>query len=147
MLKIIFFSLCLISLNVIGEDHEHKDAHKDEHADDHRSEHNDGPHENGFTLNGAATKNFNLQFVDYVSPATVISSNAILKSLSEINVYRFREGFYKRIDFKTLEKNRETLKITSSELATGDKIVVSGVGFLRIAEIAASGGISDSHSH
>ena len=137
MLKIIFFSLCFMSLYVQAEDHGHKDH---EHKDD-------GPQENGFTLNSAATKNFNLQFVDYVSPATVISSNAILKSLSEINVYRFREGFYKRIDFKTLEKNRETLKITSSELALGDKIVVSGVGFLRIAEIAASGGISDSHSH
>lgn len=145
MLKILLFSLCLMTLNVLAEDHKHEEdhGHEMEHKDDHKDEHT----ENGFKLNAAAIKNFNLHYVDYVSPAVVISSKAILRSLSEVNLFRLRAGFFKRIDFKILEKKNETLKISSSDLAAGDKIVVSGVGFLRIAEIAASGGISDSHSH
>lgn len=76
-----------------------------------------------------------------------ISSKAIFKSLSEVNLYRLRAGAYKRIDFKTIDKNKDTWVVSSTDLSPGDKIVVDGIGFLRIAEIAASGGLSDSHSH
>lgn len=132
MLKILFFSLCMLSLGAFAEDHGHEQE----------KEHNDG-----FKLSATAIKNFELSYVDYKLRGTTISTKAILKSLSEMNIYRLRGGLYKRIDFKTLEKSKDTMKVHSPDLLSGDKIVVSGIGFLRIAEIAASGGLSDSHSH
>lgn len=171
MLKILFFSLCLSFMSAVAEDHGHgheedhkKDAkaapkeshsdHKDEHKeDDHKGEHKDehGHEEEasaeGFKLTPNAIKNFELSYMDYKAPSITIPNAAIFRGLSEVNVYRLRNGFYKRVDFKTLDKNKDTITLSSSDLVAGDKIVVKGIGFLRIAEIAASGGISDSHSH
>lgn len=163
MLKILFFSLCLMSLGIQAEDdhgHGHEKEHKGEHKEEKKEEHKEGqkeehaehgdhdePATDGFKLSATAVKNFELTYTDYKAPGTTISSKAIFKSLSEVNIYRFRSGLYKRIDFKTLEKNKDTWKVSSPDLLNGDKIVVSGIGFLRIAEIAASGGLSDSHSH
>ena len=85
--------------------------------------------------------------LDYKGPSMTLPKEAVFRGLSEVNIYRLRQGHYKRIDFKTLEKTKSTIKLSSGDLAPGDQIVVDGIGFLRIAEIAASGGISDSHSH
>lgn len=159
MLKILFFSLCLLSISVVAEDddgHGHEKEHKGEYKEDHKEDpieahddHDDhsGPASDGFKLSTTAIKNFELTYTDYKVNGTTISSKAIFRSLSEVNIYRMRSGLYKRIDFKTLEKNKDTWKVSSPDLISGDKIVVSGIGFLRIAEIAASGGLSDSHTH
>lgn len=160
MLKILFFSLCMSVFNVQAEDdhghahekagehkEEHKDEHKDEHAGEHKEEGHDDHGSDGFKLGDNVTKNFGLKMIDYKGPSVTLPKEAIFRGLSEINIYRLRQGLYKRIDFKTLEKTKSTIKLSSSDLAPGDKIVVDGIGFLRIAEIAASGGISDSHSH
>lgn len=160
MLKILFFSLCLSVFNLqASEDHghEHKEEHKEERKDEHAGEHKEEGHDdhddhgdeaaNGFKLGDNVVKNFGLKMIDYKGPSITIPHQAIFKGLSEVNVYRLREGLYKRIDFKTLEKTKTTIKLSSVDLSPGDKIIVDGIGFLRIAEIAASGGISDSHSH
>lgn len=155
MLKILFFSLCLFSLRVEAEGdhgHDHEKEHKEEKKEEKKEAHaehddHDEQESDGFKLSDIAIKNFELTYVDYKAPGTIISSKAVFRSLSEVNIYRVRAGLYKRIDFKTLEKNKDTWKVSSPDLMSGDKIVVSGIGFLRIAEIAASGGLSDSHSH
>ena len=156
MLKILFFSLCFLSLTVHAEG-EHEHGHEKEHKEEHKeakkeahAEHNEDHDEHGddgFKLSDTAIKNFELTYVDYKAPGTTISSKAIFRSLNEVNIYRVRSGLYKRIDFKMLEKNKDTWKVNSPDLMSGDKIVVNGIGFLRIAEIAATGGLSDSHSH
>ena len=155
MLKILFFSLCISVFNVQADDHghahekegEHKGEHKDEHAGEHKEEGHDDHAADGFKLADNVVKNFGLKMIDYKGPAMTLPSEAIFRGLSEVNIYRLRLGHYKRIDFKTLEKTKTSIKLSSSDLAAGDKIVIDGIGFLRIAEIAASGGISDYHSH
>lgn len=166
MKTVLFFSLLLSSLGLLGgeghghkENHkedykqdrkeDHKTAHKDEHDDhgDEHGEHNEEASADGFKLNEKSTKKFGIQTLEVKDTTLEVPREAIFKGLSEVNVYRLREGLYKRVDFKTIENKKETLKISSAELKTGDRVVVGGVGFLRIAEIAASGGISDSHSH
>lgn len=137
MKKILFFSLILFSLNLwASKDHDHHGAHQTKE-----------PNTNGFKLNEKSTKKFGIQTLAVKEGTIEIPRDAIFKGLNEVNVYRLRDGFYKRIDFKTLETKKDALKISSSDLKMGDQIVTAGVGFLRIAEIAASGGISDSHSH
>jgi hypothetical protein len=168
-MKIILVSFLLINNSFAVEghkDHEgrhetnakvvvHKDEHKDEH-DDHgkqneHEEHDDHQEKNaskdGFSLNEKSIKTFDLKFIKYIGPNTIIPQTAIYKGLNEVNLYRKRNGLFKRIDFKTLKIDKNSISVSSSDLIQGDQIVVAGVGFLRMAEIAASGGLSDSHSH
>lgn len=154
---------------------DHKDEHKDDHKDDHKEEkgkhkddHNDekgehgddhkedshghGEHkeeasQDGFKLSDAAYKTFDIKLVKYVGAATAIQMSAIYKGLNETNIYRRRNNLFKRIDFKTISKTKDNYFVSSADLVQGDEIVVSGVGFLRMAEIAASGGLESSHSH
>lgn len=174
MLKIILCSFLIFAtasvIAIEGHGNSHKDEHKDEHRNDHKDEHTAGKtteahvehgdehgekheehdkvsKEDGFKLNVAAMKTFEIKTVKITSQQTKVSRNTIYKGLNEVNIYRFRDGLFKRIDFKTLSQDKNDYLVSSPDLKIGDGIVVNGVGFLRMAEIAASGGLSDSHSH
>ena len=88
----------------------------------------------GIKLSAEAEKSFSIQRVQLSSSGhPEIPRLAIVTALSEVNVYRYRSGFYKRIDL--------------SEVKPGDEIVVQGMGFLRLAELSAFGGAAEGHSH
>ena len=102
----------------------------------------------GFKLSAEAVKNFGLKFQSLTGKNSwSISHAAILYSGEEINVYRLRAGFYKRVDFKLISKDAKQTQIKSEELQNGDQIVIEGIGFLRAAEIVATGGAPEGHSH
>ncbi|WP_374000391.1 hypothetical protein [Bdellovibrio bacteriovorus] len=143
------------------KDHEEIDGdHHDEHG------HEDGEHEEenssigpdkgittfseaeGFKLSPEAIKNFELQTIKLknVEPWSIPDS-AVLYSGEEINIYRMRNGFYKRIDFSIVSKSDKEMKIRTPELKPGDEVVTQGVAFLRTAEIVATGGAPEGHSH
>ena len=137
------------SENEKGHD-DHGDEHKDEHKDEHGEAHDDHGKEaklDGFKLNVKALKTFEIKTIKFVPQKTLISKSAIYKGLNEINLYRLRDGLFKRIDFKTVSQDKNEYLIASVDLKAGDEVVINGIGFLRMAEIAASGGLSDSHSH
>jgi hypothetical protein len=102
----------------------------------------------GFKLSSEALKNFELkvQKLQGYGPWPV-SKRSVLHSGEETNLYRLRDGFFKRIDFQVVKKSNDQLFVASKDLRDGDEVVVSGLGFLRIAELAAFGGVSESHSH
>lgn len=160
----------------IDEKHEHdknKNTDQEEHADhdDEHSEHGDahdghGEHEEensqvgadkgileaseeqGIKLSPEAEKNFEIEKVVVTnSNSTNISKDAVVTSGVEVNLYRYRDGFYKRIDFMKLSKNGIILTISSKDLMKGDSIVTRGLGFILVAEIAAFGGAPEGHSH
>ena len=87
----------------------------------------------GFKLSPEALKNFDLKMIKVVDPSIKIPAAAILYTGEEVNIFRLRDGFFKRID------------ATSKDLKSGDEIVVSGVGFLRIVELAAFGEVDAHH--
>lgn len=149
------------------EDHDHSDEKKDgDHYDSHEYGQEGGEHEeenssigpnkgitifneaDGFKLSPEAIKNFELRTVKLrnVEPWSIPVS-AVLNSGEEINVYRLRNGFYKRIDFSIVSKGDKELKIRTSELKPGDEVVTQGVAFLRTAEVVAIGGAPEGHSH
>lgn len=101
----------------------------------------------GIKLSPEAEKNFEISRVKLSSSSMEIPKRAIVTAVAEVNVFRYRNGFYKRIDFKEVSRNGDRVSISSSELKSGDEIVVQGLGFLRIAEIAAFGGAPEGHSH
>lgn len=158
-----------------AETHKHdsskKEEHHDEHAheaseENHKDDHDDekseegsnvGPDKGiteanknkGFKLSAEANKNFDLKTMKLVGggPWTLPSSARML-SQEEENIYRLRDGFIKRIDFNLISKDRSgKMNIKSEDLKEGDEVIIEGVGFVRIAELAAFGGAPEGHSH
>lgn len=101
--------------------------------------------EKGFTLSEEAKKNFSIQVkvLEGSGPWSVPDS-ALLFSGNEKNIYRVRDGFFKRIDITIVKKDKKTLTIKSNEIKVGDAIVIQGVGFIRIAEVDVT---SDDSGH
>ncbi len=139
-----------------GEDSSHDHEEGDSHGHDEGENSNVGPNKGiteadealGFKLSREAVKNFDLKFnrLSGQGPWTILNS-ARVTSGEEVNLYRLRDGYFKRIDFAVLKAGSATFLIRSQDLREGDEIVFSGVGFLRIAELAAFGGVADGHSH
>ncbi len=103
---------------------------------------------NGFKLSPEALKNFDLKFQKLDSDGPwVIPKSALVHSGEETNLFRKRKDFFRRIDFQIIKSNRNELTVDSDDLREGDEVVLVGLGFLRIAELAATGGVGHGHSH
>lgn len=104
--------------------------------------------EKGFKLSPEAEKNFSVKKLKVTKSQNIeIPKGALVTSGVEINLYRLRDGFYKRIDFTTITTKVDSLIINSKELSQNDEIALSGLGFLRISEISAFEGAPEGHSH
>lgn len=102
----------------------------------------------GFKLSPQAEKNFEIKKIKISNSKSVqIPKSAIVTSGAEVNVYRFRDGYYKRIDFARVGQSGNTIMIQSSELNSSDELVISGTSFLRTAELTAFDGAPTGHSH
>ncbi len=101
----------------------------------------------GFKLSPEALKNFEIKTMKLgkVSPWT-IPTTVVVRSGNEVNLFRVRDGLFKRIDFNLVRKNGSQLVISSPDLQGGDEIVTTGLGLLRIAELSAFGGLAEGHS-
>lgn len=143
-------------------DHKSKDEHRHDESEKesgaHQSEENNqvGPGKGiisaspseGIRISPEAEKNFNILRIPVAAKTQlVIPRSAIVTSGVEVNLYRYRNGNYKRIDFNLIDKKATEVIIQSKDLKSGDEIVIRGMGFLRIAEISAFGGAPDGHSH
>ncbi len=140
-----------------NKDHEdHNDDHKHEiSGEDHESNPQVGPDKGileaseseGIKLSPEAEKNFQISRIKVFDKVMKVPKQAVLKALAERNIYRFRSGFYKRIDFVEINRTTNEITIQSKNLKPGDEIVIQGLGYLRTAEIAAFGGAPEGHSH
>jgi hypothetical protein len=149
-----------------GEDHEAEHKHSEVEPKDHGhgDEHAHGEEENpqigpnkgilaasedeGIKLSPEAEKNFEIQkFKITAANSFEIPKDAVVTAGLEVNLYRYRAGFYKRIDFDQISRSGSKISIRSKDLKSGDEIAITGLGFLRIAEIAAFGGGPEGHSH
>ena len=147
---------------------DHDEHREDEHAKGHDDEHGEGEHDEGdensqigadkgileadkdkgFKLSPEAEVNFKVNKVKVLSTESIeLPRKALVASTIEVNVYRYRAGFYKRIDFETISKSATTIKIKSKDIKQGDEIATTGLGFLRVTEIAAFDGAPEGHSH
>ena len=142
----------LLTLGVaVADDHGH--GHGDDRSggqahEHHEHEEDEADESQGFKLSQEAFKNFGIQLkkAEPGVPMT-LPKTSIFFGLQEKNLYRYRGGFFKRIDFKTLSKTKTEMTVSSDDLQSGDQIATEGLGFLRIAELAAFGGVAEGHSH
>ncbi|MBL7686498.1 MAG: hypothetical protein JNJ49_00580 [Bdellovibrionaceae bacterium] len=146
-----------------GHDHEHGEGAGEKHESE--AEHGHGEEEaspavgpdkgilaadehQGFKLAPEAEKTFEMKTTTVSAGGTVqLPKAAVVTAGTETNLFRLRDGFYKRIDFETVSRSQNTVSVRSKDLRPGDQIVIAGLGFLRIAEIAAFGGAPEGHSH
>lgn len=161
MRKTLVLLSLLFSFDVYGnQSHSHDE--KEEHA--HEKEHELGHEENsqvgagkgivsaseehGIQISPQAEKVFEIQRVTIQQTQTIeLPKTAVVTAGTEVNLYRYRDGHYKRIDFELIRKTEKQIVVLSKDLKKGDEIVVRGMGLLRIAEIAAFGGAPEGHSH
>lgn len=138
------------------ENHTEKDGHSHEEGEEEESVGNVGADKgitefserNGFKLSPEALKNFELKFAKLNGDGPwTISKSAVVYSGEETNLFRRRNDFFKRIDFQISKNTGNQLTIDSDDLREGDEVVIMGLGFLRIAELAATGGVAHGHSH
>lgn len=138
--------------------HKGEENHSDKEGHGHEEEKNENiglgkgivsaDEEIGFKISAEAEKNFEIRRIKIaVLDQIKVPKAAIVTAGEETNIYRFRNGFYKRIDFNVVKKNGENLLVISKDLKQSDEVVVHGTGLLRIAELAAFGGAPQGHSH
>lgn len=102
----------------------------------------------GMKFSPQATRSFGISLVKLAGNSPWrIPFEALVMSGEEVNLFRLRKGFFKRIDFKEIKKEAGFITVNSSDLVAGDEIAIKGLGFIRIAEIAATGGAPEGHSH
>lgn len=141
-----------------GTEEFHEEA-EHEHEEDHGHEERNekvGPdkgileadEKKGIRLSEVAARNLGIktQLLSGKGPWSLPVS-ARFESAEERNLFRLRNGFYRRVDYSQISKTDSLIVVKSSDLKEGDSIVVQGVGYLRIAEITAFGGAPEGHSH
>lgn len=157
--KILIFSTCLFIVPEIAHTSGKHEASTQKSGEDSHSDEdaaNVGPDKGiiefserrGFKLSSEALKNFDLKFLKLTGDGPwKLPKSVILYSAEETNLFRKRNGYFKRIDFQTISSTQNDLTVDSDDLREDDEVVISGLGFLRIAELAATGGVSHGHSH
>lgn len=142
------------------KDHDdHDESEKSRHASDKNEEDenkNVGPNkgvtsfdeEKGFSLSEEAKKTFSIQTQKLNGPGPwSLPQSALLFMGEEKNVYRLRDGFFKRVDIESIKKDKDNkITVKSESLKIGDSVVVQGVGFIRIAEVDATS-VESGHGH
>lgn len=141
--------------------HDDKEDHESEESHGHGAEEKEestsvGPEKGileaseaqGVKLSPEALRNFELKTQKLAGNGPwTFPISARFQSGEEVNLYRLRNGFFKRIDFVQNSRTSQQLVATSKELRAGDEVVIAGLGYLRIAEVTAFGGNSEGHSH
>lgn len=138
-----------------GHEDSHDHADHGDHAEESEESSQVGPEKGvvaatadlGIKLSPEAEKHFEIKRLKVGQQPIVLPKSAIVRAGIEINVFRIRGGFYKRIDFVQLKKSADSVTLQSHDLKPGDEIALTGLGFLRTAEIAAFGGAPEGHSH
>lgn len=142
---------------------EHNEKHESEHDESKHSDEHSGGHEEssvvgpekgiiakgkeGFKLSPEAIKTMALETIAFNGTTISLDRKSIVFSKAEKSVFRLRNGWYKRVSVKLSEKTENSYIASSQELTTGDQIVISGAGFLKIAEVFSEEGAELSHAH
>ena len=107
--------------------------------------------EEGLQLSEKAQRRLNLRFVtlSFSSPYS-FPSQGLVYSQFEVGVYRLRKGWFKFVEVEKIRPSQpsaSSLLISSSELQSGDQIVIQGTGLVRVADLEAFGGHKGGHDH
>jgi hypothetical protein len=75
----------------------------------------------------------------------LIPYKALVRVKDSKSIFRLRAGWYKRISAVIVSRAGESVTVLAADLRTGDEVVVSGLGFLRTAEVGSQAGAKVTH--
>lgn len=133
------------------------DGHADEgegHGDEEEESSAVGPNKGitekskeGIKLSAAAWKLMGVDTSKISSKIIEINYEALVEIKSEKSIYRIRNSWIKKSPIKVLKKTGDKLLIEIEDFREGDLLVISGIGFIRTAELVAEQGAASGHSH
>lgn len=94
----------------------------------------------GFRLSENAKKVIGLVVKPLGAHPYKIPKSAVVYYGDRIGVYRLRDGWFKLVEIQKISELNSETTIRSSDLKTGDQIVVEGVALLRVSDMDAFGG-------
>lgn len=100
-----------------------------------------------FKLSPEAIKTLEVEVKPYGGGTLIIDRKAIVFTKNDTSIFRMRDGWFERIDVKIVQKMGGRYLVTSEQLKNGDQYAVSGVNFLRIAELSTEEGAEQGHAH
>lgn len=147
--------------------HEANDDSHDEHAHEGHDEDSEDEHDDhgsskaigegkaieevdetkGFKLSKEATKTIKVKTSPIAGKTIEIPKGALVVSLNEKGIYRYRNGYYKFLKVAIKDESSNSYFIFSEDLNSGDKIATEGVGLLRVADIYSTDTAEYGHSH
>jgi len=144
MKYLIIISLLFFSSFTLAEEegHEHEEASVNVGPDKGILEKSEAE---GIKLSEEAVKTMGIKTIDVHSQQIEIPTTALVKIKDNKYIFRLRNGWFKRVEFKVIQKGSDKLTLNSNDLSTGDKIVTEGLGFLRTSEIYSEEGATHSH--
>lgn len=98
--------------------------------------------ENGFKLLPNALKNIGVVtgLIKTTSGIHTVPKSALIHSLNQLVVYRFREGWFKLIPIKLVSTKLDQISFLCSDIRAGDEVAIKGGALLRVADMEAFGG-------
>ncbi len=141
--------------------HDHKEDSKDKHAHEEGEKGGHGHDEGGaaigpdkgimekgplgIKLSPEAIKTISSTAIQWNGENLTIPYKALIRIKDTKSIFRLRDGWYKRTPVTVLSRQGESVTLRAEGLQTGDQIVISNVGFLRIAEVITEEGAAHSH--
>lgn len=101
--------------------------------------------ENGFKLSKDATVAFDLKYDNVSASEIELARSAVVYIKNGKFVYRVRNEWIQRVPITIIFESTAQVKVQSKDLQSGDRVITSGTGFVRGAELILSEGATHSH--
>ena len=96
----------------------------------------------GFKLSEKAQKNLSLSFSKVNSPSLSVPTSALISFQDFLAIYRLRDGWFRLVEIEP-SIHGEMATFSSKDLKSGDQVVVSNGGLLRVVELDVFGPEAD----
>lgn len=101
----------------------------------------------GFKLSKEAFQALNVKFMNIEHDSIRIRKDVLVSYQNKTGVYRYRDEFFKFIPVTIKEQKQDQYLVQSPSLQSGDKIVTSPVGLIRITDVYSTDTAEYGHGH
>lgn len=132
---------------------------QDDHGHGHEDEHGRGKNvgsgrailevseAEGFRLSKEAFQVLDIKFKDAEQDRIQIKKDVLVSYQNKMGVYRYRNEFFKFIPVTIKEQKQDQYLVQSPSLQSGDKVVTSPVGLIRITDVYSTDTAEYGHGH
>ncbi|MBC76166.1 MAG: hypothetical protein CME64_09135 [Halobacteriovoraceae bacterium] len=101
----------------------------------------------GFKMSKEAKETIGVKLRKFSYSPLNIPKDALVVSLEEKGIYRYRDGYFKMVKVKIEKESNKTFTVSVNALRDGDQIAIGGVGLLRVTDIYSTDTSEYGHSH